>query len=128
MIIFIIDWDNIISKAPITAPSFNGNATSATKLQTSRTINGTSFNGTSDITTIYWGATRTISLTGAVTGSVSTNGSSNITIDTTYSTENITNLDSRYVRTFGTSNDNIDSDWGESFKTFDPIPSGTPPE
>lgn len=36
--------------------------------------------------------------------------------------------DGRYVQAFGTSNDNIDSDWGQSFKTFDPIPSGTPPE
>lgn len=36
--------------------------------------------------------------------------------------------DGRYVRAFGTSNDNIDSDWGQSFKTFDPIPLGTPPE
>ena len=38
------------------------------------------------------------------------------------------NHDGRYVRAFGTSNDNIDSDWGQSFKTFDSIPSGTPPE
>lgn len=38
------------------------------------------------------------------------------------------NHDDRYVRAIGTSNDNIDSDWGQSFKTFDPIPSGTPPE
>lgn len=38
------------------------------------------------------------------------------------------NYDGRYVRAFETSNDNIDSDWGQSFKTFDPIPSGTPPE
>lgn len=38
------------------------------------------------------------------------------------------NHDGRYVRAFGTSNDNIDSDWGQSFKTFDPIPLGTPPE
>lgn len=36
--------------------------------------------------------------------------------------------DGRYVRAFGTSNDNINSDWGQSFKTFNPIPSGTPPE
>lgn len=35
---------------------------------------------------------------------------------------------SDFVRAYGTSNDNIDSDWGQSFKTFDPIPSGTPPE
>lgn len=38
------------------------------------------------------------------------------------------NHDGRYVRAFGTSNDNIDSDWGQSFKTFDLVPSGTPPE
>lgn len=38
------------------------------------------------------------------------------------------NHDGRYVRAFGTSNDNIDSDWGQSFKTFDPTPLGTPPE
>ena len=38
------------------------------------------------------------------------------------------NHDGRYVRAFGTSNDNINSDWGQSFKTFEPIPSGTPPE
>ena len=38
------------------------------------------------------------------------------------------NHDGRYVRAFGTSNDNIDSDWEQSFKTFDPIPLGTPPE
>lgn len=32
-----------------------------------------------------------------------------------------------YVIANGTSAGNIDSDWGQSFKTFDPIPSGTPP-
>jgi hypothetical protein len=32
-----------------------------------------------------------------------------------------------FVRAYTTTNDNIDSDWGQSFKTFDPIPSGTPP-
>lgn len=47
--------------------------------------------------------------------------------DSLYATKNH-NHDDRYVRAFGTSNDNIDSDWGQSFKTFDPIPSGTPPE
>ena len=36
--------------------------------------------------------------------------------------------DEIYVRAFGTSNSNINLDWGQSFKTFDPIPSGTPPE
>lgn len=47
--------------------------------------------------------------------------------DSIYATKSH-NHDDRYVRAFGTSNDNIDSDWGQSFKTFDPIPSGTPPE
>ena len=42
--------------------------------------------------------------------------------------KNSWNYDDRYVRAFGTSNDNIDSDWGQSFKTFNPIPLGTPPE
>jgi hypothetical protein len=32
-----------------------------------------------------------------------------------------------YVIANGTSAGNIDSDWGQSFKTFDPVPSGTPP-
>lgn len=74
--------------------SITGNAATATKLQTARTINGTSFNGTTNITTAYWGATRTITLSGAVTGSASINGSKNVTITTTYQTGSI---DGRYV-------------------------------
>lgn len=70
-------------------------------LLNSRKINGTSFNGTADITTAYWGPTRTITLTGAITGSASTNGSGNITINTTYDTGNITDLDNRYVNITG---------------------------
>jgi len=46
----------------IHAPGFNGNATSATKLATSPTINGTSFNGTANITTTRWGAQRTLTI------------------------------------------------------------------
>ena len=34
---------------------------------------------------------------------------------------------SGFIRTYGTTNNNIDSDYGECFITFDPIPSGTPP-
>lgn len=81
--------------------SMSGIIMYADRLLTARKINGTSFNGTSDITTAYWGTTRTISLTGAITGSVSTNGGGNITINTTYGTENITNLDNRYVKKAG---------------------------
>ncbi len=36
------------------------NVASATKLQTARTINGTSFDGTADIVTSRWGTTRTL--------------------------------------------------------------------
>lgn len=39
-----------------------GNAGSATKLQTARNINGTSFNGTASITTAKWGMARTITI------------------------------------------------------------------
>ena len=74
--------------------SITGNAATATKLQTARTINGTSFNGTTNIVTAYWGTARTISLSGAVTGSASVNGSQNVTITTTYQFDSI---DGRYV-------------------------------
>lgn len=81
--------------------SMSGIIMYADRLLTARKINGTSFDGTSDITTAYWGTTRTISLTGAITGSVSTNGGGNITINTTYGTGNITSLDNRYVKKAG---------------------------
>lgn len=51
--------------------SLSGNATTAKTLQTSRTINGTSFNGSANITTSYWGTTRTI-------WGQSVNGSANV--------------------------------------------------
>lgn len=51
-----------------------GNAVSATKLQTARTINGTSFDGSSNIVTSYWGATRTL-------WGQSCNGSGNVSGD-----------------------------------------------
>lgn len=70
------------------------NVASATKLQTARTINGTLFDGTTNITTIKWGVARTITLSGAVTGSASVDGSQNVTIATTYQTGSI---DGRYV-------------------------------
>lgn len=74
--------------------SITGNAATATKLQTARTINGTSFDGTTNIVTAYWGTARTISLSGAVTGSASVNGSQNVTITTTYQ---FGSINGRYV-------------------------------
>ena len=67
-----------------TATTCTGNAASATKLETGRSINGTSFNGTSAITTANWGTARNIGIvnsdgTGtAVT--VSVNGSGNVNL------------------------------------------------
>ena len=74
--------------------SITGNAATATKLQTARTINGTLFDGSANIVTAYWGTARTISLSGAVTGSASVNGSQNVTITTTYQ---FGSIDGRYV-------------------------------
>lgn len=51
------------------------NVASATKLQTARTINGTSFNGTANITTANWGTARNLTIGGAVK---SVNGSANV--------------------------------------------------
>lgn len=61
--------------------SLSGNATTATTLQTSRTINGTTFNGSANITTSYWGTTRTFYIndpSGAHYNSYSVNGSGNV--------------------------------------------------
>lgn len=66
--------------------NITGNATTATiatqanQLTTAHTINGTAFNGTSNIVTSYWGTARTLSLTGNATGSVSMNGSANVSM------------------------------------------------
>lgn len=80
---FIINWYGVTSKAAITAPSFNGN------------LNGNAS------TASKWQTARTLSLTGAVTGSASIDGSGNVSINTTYATGNISNLDSRYVNVSG---------------------------
>lgn len=79
---------NYAKDSHITASIFEGsligNASSATKLMTARTINGTSFDGTANITTANWGTTRTIyiaSSNGSNAGAgVSVNGSGNVTL------------------------------------------------
>lgn len=60
----------------INAPQgMTGNASTATKLQTARTINGTNFDGSGNITTANWGTARNITI-GNTTKSV--NGSANV--------------------------------------------------
>ena len=61
--------------------TLTGNASTATTLRTGRTINGTTFNGSANITTSYWGTTRTFYIndpSGAHYNSYSVNGSGNV--------------------------------------------------
>lgn len=55
--------------------SITGNAATAIALKTARTINGTSFSGTANITTSLWGTSRTVTIGG--TGKA-VNGSANV--------------------------------------------------
>lgn len=58
-----------------------GNADTATTLATARTINGTSFNGSANITTSTWGTARTLSISGtAGTTGTSVDGSANASL------------------------------------------------
>ena len=64
--------------------NITGNAATATKLTTARTINGTSFDGSANITTANWGTARNISIAdsdSSNTGTaVSVNGSAAATL------------------------------------------------
>lgn len=68
-------WNISITGNAATATTTTGNAATATKLQTARTINGTSFDGSANITTANWGTARTITI--GNTGK-SVDGSSNV--------------------------------------------------
>lgn len=66
----------ITAEGVIQAPQgVSGNASTATTLQNARTINGTSFNGSANITTANWGTGRTITI--GNTGKT-VNGSANV--------------------------------------------------
>ncbi len=80
----ILDENNFTAYSPtlsgggamgIWAISVTGNAGTATKLEESKTINGTSFDGSSNITTANWGTARTITIGNK---SKSVNGSANV--------------------------------------------------
>ena len=78
------DWKTVIDSSNIGSQSVNyansaGNADTASR----------------------WATARTLNVTGSITGSVSFDGSENITLNTTYDTGNITNLDNRYVKKAG---------------------------
>ena len=64
-----------VGGAATTALVCTGNSATTTKLATSRTINGTSFNGSANITTANWGTARTIKIGDS---GKSVNGSGNV--------------------------------------------------
>ena len=70
-----LDTTTAWKQIAFTDSNITGNAATATKLQTARTINGTNFDGTSNITTANWGTARTITI--GSTGK-SVNGSGNV--------------------------------------------------
>jgi len=96
-----------ISDTGVITGSLNGNAGTATALQTPRLIGGVSFNGTSDITLPGVNATgnqsttgnagtattlqtaRNIALTGDVTGNVNFDGSANVSIAATIAANSV---------------------------------------
>ena len=75
---------NLNGNATGSSGSCTGNAATATKLQTTRSINGTNFDGSAAITTAKWGTARNISIkdsSSTNTGTaVSVDGSGNITL------------------------------------------------
>lgn len=95
--------------------TITGNAGSATKLANKRTINGTDFNGTSDITTANWGTARNIGIVSSDgTGTAvitSVNGSANVnlklpsTIKATLTGNSDTASKLKTARTIGLSGD-----------------------
>lgn len=81
-----IDGNQTITGVKTFSENIVGNLTgTATALETPRTINGTSFDGSADITTETWGTARTITIadadnTNSATG-VSVDGSADVTIN-----------------------------------------------
>lgn len=59
--IVVRDASGNFSAGTITA-GLSGNASTAGTLQTTRTINGTNFNGSANITTVNWGTSRTLTI------------------------------------------------------------------
>lgn len=126
-----LDWSKIISGKPttlagygitdgvnavsvtgtgnaVTTASISGHTLTLTKALSFALITGTNATGTWPIsitgnaaTASKWATARTITLAGSVTGSTSIDGSGNVTITTTYTTDNISALDGRYVNVTG---------------------------
>ena len=94
--------------------ALSGNASTATKLQTARTINGTSFDGSANITTAQWGTARTLTI--GNTGK-SVNGSGNVSwslseIGAAASNHSHNVLSTKGTNTIGTTTDDTTAKWG----------------
>lgn len=88
----------------------NGNASSASTLQTTRTINGTGFNGSGNIVTSYWGTSRVLTIgntgrsvdgSGAVTWTLADIGAASTAVATSSSNGLMSSTDKAKVDTIG---------------------------
>ena len=92
-----LNMDNDLSYNPSTntlsvstfSGAFSGNASSATKLATARSINGTNFDGTTNITTSKWGTARNLN-------GVSVDGSADKTLEPYVERDDASNAN-RYI-------------------------------
>ena len=82
--------------------SLAGNSSTSTKLATARTINGTSFDGSANITTANWGTARTITI-GSTGKSVNGSGNVSWSLSEIGAAAASHNHNSSYVSTLGTS-------------------------
>ena len=86
-----------------------GNSSTTTALQNPRTINGTGFDGTSDIITNSWGWARTLAFNGDCTGSGLVDGSGNVAFSMTgVQAAKWTNARNLAFTGFATGNGNVD--------------------
>jgi len=91
-----------------------------TKIRGMLYVNGTSGGITTGNAVIHTGNISSQSVSYAATaGSAPANGGNASTVGGLSTGD--------FVRAYTTSAGDIDADWGQSFKTFDPVPSGTPP-
>lgn len=100
----------IISSYNKIVANLQGNSDTATKFLTQRQINGTNFDGTANITTSYWGSTRTLTI-GNIGKSV--NGSGNVSWSLSEIGAAATNHTHNYITMYRTSQ--LDSD---TFSTY----------
>lgn len=102
------DSSGNFSAGTVTA-RLSGNSSTATTLQTARTINGTSFDGSTNITTNSWGTSRNLAFTGFANGNGNIDGSGNVSIALSYGS-GFTN--SKSVNGYAYRPDGLIEQWG----------------